>query len=140
MADDTICNDRHPQNYLLLEADGEAVSLPGGGDFWDQLMSGNPTDAGIRRLMDSKQGRLFSSLEMSSDWKHWEMHPAGDEVLVMLQGSVTFQFDEGTTREIELTAGRVLIIPRGVWHTAKVRSASKMLAITAGRGTEHRPV
>ena len=137
MADDTIDLFK---NYLLLESDGEAVTLPGGGDFWSQLMSGNPADTGIRRLMDSKHGRLFSALHMGSDWTNWEMHPAGDEVLLMLQGSVTFRFEEAAgTREIELTAGRVLIVPRGVWHTAKVRTPSKLLAITAGQGTQHKP-
>lgn len=128
------------KNYLLLDSDGEAVTLPGGGDFWGQLMSGNPADTGIRRLLDSKHGRLFSALTMGSDWTNWEMHPAGDEVLVMLEGAVTFRFEEAAgTREIELTAGRVLIVPRGVWHTAKVRTPSKLLAITAGQGTQHKP-
>jgi hypothetical protein len=37
------------KNYLLLEPDGTAVLLPGGGDFWSQLMSGAATDSGIRR-------------------------------------------------------------------------------------------
>ena len=61
MANDTIDLFK---NYLLLESDGEAVTLPGGGDFWGQLMSGNPADTGIRRLVDSKHGRLFSALHM----------------------------------------------------------------------------
>lgn len=137
MADDTI--DLF-ENYLLLEPDGDAVPLPGGGDFWRQLMSGDPRDAGIRRLADSEHGRLFSALEMGSDWTNWEMHPAGDEVLVMLQGSVTFRFEEAEgIREIDLSAGRVLIVPKGVWHTARVRTPAKLLAITAGQGTKHRP-
>jgi mannose-6-phosphate isomerase-like protein (cupin superfamily) len=128
-------------NYLLPEANGEAVRLPGGGEFWNQLMSGDPADAGIRRLMDSRDGRLFSALEMDADWTNWEMHPAGDEILVMLQGKATFLFEEAAgVREIELHAGRVLIVPAGVWHTAKVRTPSKLLAITPGRGTEHKPV
>ena len=33
------------KNYLLLEPDGAAVLLPGGGDFWSQLMSGHPATA-----------------------------------------------------------------------------------------------
>jgi hypothetical protein len=43
------------KNYLLLEPDGTAVLLPGGGDFWSQLMSGDATDSGIRRLMGSEK-------------------------------------------------------------------------------------
>ena len=87
MADGTI----DPlKNYLLLEPDGAAVLLPGGGDFWSQLMSGDATDPGIRQLMRSDHGRLLSVLPLSADWTNWEMHPAGDEVLFMLEGNATF--------------------------------------------------
>src|ERR1700685_731340 len=90
MADDTI---DLWKNYLLLEPDGTAVLLPGGGDFWSQLMSGDATDSGIRRLMGSEKGRLLSTLSMGADWTNWEMHPAGDEILFMLEGKATFVLD-----------------------------------------------
>ncbi|HEY7929867.1 MAG TPA: cupin domain-containing protein [Steroidobacteraceae bacterium] len=128
------------KNYLLLEPDGAAVLLPGGGDFWSQLMSGHPADAGIRRLMGSEQGRLLSALPMQADWTHWEMHPAGDEILLMVEGRATFVLDlpEGS-RDVDLPAGRLLVVPKGVWHTAKVSAPARLLAITAGSGTQHRP-
>lgn len=127
------------KNYLLLETEGAAVPLPGGRPFWEQLMSGKPTDPGIRSLMESEQGRLVSALTMEADWTNWEMHPAGDEVLFMLEGEANFllEFADGI-QEIELVAGRLLVVPRGVWHTAKVRNPARLLAITAGRGTQHR--
>ena len=137
MADETI----DPlKNYLLLEPDGTAVLLPGGGEFWSQLMSGAATDAGIRRLMGSEKGRRLSTLSMGADWTNWEMHPAGDEILFMLEGKATFvlELSDGL-REVALGAGRLLVIPKGVWHTAKVSEPSRMLAITAGSGTQHRP-
>lgn len=137
MADDTI---DPAKNYLLLEADGTAVLLPGGGEFWGQLMSGNATDPGIRRLMGSEKGRLLSMLSMRADWTNWEMHPAGDEILFMLEGKATFVLDlSGGLTEIALSAGRLLVMPRGVWHTAKVSEPARLLAITAGSGTQHRP-
>jgi mannose-6-phosphate isomerase-like protein (cupin superfamily) len=137
MADDTI---DLLKNYLLLEADGAAVLLPGGGDFWSQLMSGNATDPGIRRLMGSEKGRLLSVLSMGADWSNWEMHPVGDEILFMLEGKATFLLDlsEGL-REVALSAGRLLVIPKGVWHTARMSEPVRLLAITAGMGTQHRP-
>jgi mannose-6-phosphate isomerase-like protein (cupin superfamily) len=137
MADDTI---DLLKNYLLLEPDGAAVLLPGGGDFWRQLMSGDPTDPGIRQLMASENGRLLSVLSMGADWTNWEMHPAGDEILFMLEGAATFLLDlpEGL-RRVSLSAERLLVIPKGVWHTAKVSGPARLLAITAGRGTQHRP-
>ena len=137
MADDTI---DLLKNYFLLEPDGAAVLLPGGGDFWSQLMSGDATDPGIRRLMKSEKGRLLSALTMGADWTNWEMHPAGDEVLFMLEGKATFVLDlPDGLKEINLSAGRLLIIPKGVWHTAKVNEPARLLAITAGLGTQHRP-
>jgi mannose-6-phosphate isomerase-like protein (cupin superfamily) len=137
MADDTIDLSK---NYLLLEADGTAVLLPGGRDFWSQLMSGNATDSGIRRLMGSEKGRLLSVSSMDADWTNWEMHPAGDEILFMLKGKATFVMDlsEGL-REVALSAGRLLVIPKGVWHTARVNEPAGLLSITAGSGTQHRP-
>jgi mannose-6-phosphate isomerase-like protein (cupin superfamily) len=137
MAEDTIDLSK---NYLLLEPDGTAVRLPGGQDFWRQLMSGDATDPGIRQMIGSSNGRLLSALSMSADWTIWEMHPAGDEILFMLEGEAIFVLELATgLREVVLSAGRLLVIPRGVWHTAKVSNLSRLLAITAGAGTEHRP-
>jgi mannose-6-phosphate isomerase-like protein (cupin superfamily) len=128
------------KNYLLLEPDGTAIPLPGGGDFWSQLMSGDVSDPGIRQLMASEKGRLLSALSMGTDWTNWEMHPAGDEILFMLEGQATFVLDlPDGLREIALAAGRLLVIPKGVWHTARVSEPARLLAITAGSGTQHRP-
>lgn len=136
MAADTI---DLSQNYLLLEPNGVAVRLPGAGEFWSQLASGNATDPGIRQLMASEQGRLLSVVSMAADWTQWEMHPAGDEILFMLEGNATFVLDlpEGA-KEVALPAGQSLVMPKGVWHTAKVREPARLLAITTGSGTQHR--
>lgn len=138
MADETIDLSK---NYLMLDPDGTAVRLPGGGDFWSQLMSGNAADPGIRRLMGSEKGRLVSAISIGANWTNWEVHPAGDEILIMLEGQATFvlELSDGL-REIVLSAGRSLVIPKGVWHTAKVSQPAHLLAITAGLGTQHRPV
>lgn len=90
--------------------------------------------------MGSEKGRLLSALSMDADWTNWEMHPAGDEILFMLEGKATFVLElSDQLSEIGLGAGRLLVIPQGVWHTAKVREPSRLLAITAGSGTQHRP-
>lgn len=36
--------------------------------------------------------------------------------------------------------GALLLVPRGAWHTARVHAPSLGLFVTAGAGTEHRPV
>lgn len=128
------------QNYMMLEPDGASAVLPGGRLFWEQLMSGNPSDPGIRRLIESEHARLLTVLSMDADWTVWEMHPIGDELLFMLDGEATFRLElpQGV-REIQLVAGRLLVVPKGVWHTAKVSKPSRLLTITAGHGSQHRP-
>ena len=137
MAEDTI---DLLKNYYLLEPDGAAILLPGGMDFWSQLMSGNASDPGIRTLMGSEHGRLLTVLAMNATWPNWEMHPAGDELLFMLEGSAKFVLDlSDGVKEVVLSAGRLLVIPKGTWHTARVSAPARLLAITAGHGTQHRP-
>lgn len=95
--------------------------------------------AGIQRLMASEEGRLLSVLTMNDDWTNWEMHPAGDEILYMLEGKATFflELSFGLT-EVSLGTGRLLCIPRGVWHAAKLSVPACLLAVTASSGTQHR--
>jgi mannose-6-phosphate isomerase-like protein (cupin superfamily) len=126
--------------YLLLETDGTAMPLPGGEPFWRQLMSGHPTDAGIQRLLNAPHGRLLAMMPMQADWTNWEMHPAGDEVLFLVSGKLTLVLEEdGVEHCLQLTAGKLAIVPKGVWHTARMSSPCMLLALTDGLGTQHRP-
>ena len=129
------------ENYLLLEANGSAIELPGGPEFWQQLiMSGKPEDEGIKRLMTSEHGRLLSVIERDADWVNWEMHPGGDEILMVLKGEMMLVFEEGNgERLLKLTAGKLAVVPKGVWHTARLNGPTTLLALTDGIGTEHRP-
>ena len=99
-----------------------------------------PASMLAKSRMASEKGRLLSALVMSADWKNWEMHPAGDEMLYMLEGNAIFvlELPDGT-KEVDLAAGRLLVIPAGVWHTARVSGPARLLALTPGLGTQHRP-
>jgi mannose-6-phosphate isomerase-like protein (cupin superfamily) len=47
----------------------------------------------------------------------WEMHPDTDELLFALQGSVTVElFGDAGKERVALTAGSLLVVPRGRWH------------------------
>jgi len=85
---------------------------------------------------------LISSYEFQSDWSGWEMHPQGDEVVVLLTGAVTFLFEgsDGQTAVHLTEQGQYLVVPKGTWHTAKTQVKSKLLFITPGEGTQHKPV
>ena len=96
---------------------------------------------GVRAAADGAEGRLISLHTFSESWDSWEMHPAGDEVVVCTAGAIVLhqEFPDGRTDSVTLGPGDYAINPPGVWHTADVESAATALFITAGEGTRHRP-
>lgn len=96
---------------------------------------------GTRHEGDGAEGRLVSSFSFTESWDSWEMHPAGDEVVLCLTGSMTLhqEFPDGTAVTVTIGAGEYAINPPGVWHTADIEGAASALFITAGWGTETRP-
>jgi mannose-6-phosphate isomerase-like protein (cupin superfamily) len=118
------------QTYVHLAENGRGTELPGGSAFW-QLP---PTE-----MARFEQGWLVSEFMCSEDWNNWEMHPNGDEFVYLLSGEVELHLDlpEGLRKERISGRGAVLV-PRGVWHTAKVFAPSRMFFVTRGEGTQHR--
>lgn len=94
-----------------------------------------------RTASDGKEGRLVSAFRFTENWAMWERHPAGDEVVVCLEGAMTLyqEADDGSVTSIVLGAGEYAINPPGCWHTADVEGSASALFITPGEGTEHRP-
>ena len=96
---------------------------------------------GERHGDDGAEGRLVSMHRFTQSWDSWEMHPAGDEVVVCTSGRMTLiqEFPDGSTSSVTIGAGEYAINPPGVWHTADIDGEATALFITAGLGTEHRP-
>ncbi|QDM41225.1 cupin domain-containing protein [Altererythrobacter sp. TH136] len=96
---------------------------------------------GERHDGDGPDGRLVSCHEFTGSWDSWEMHPAGEEVVLCLEGAMTLhqEHPDGTTASVTIEAGEYAINPPGTWHTADIAGRAKALFITAGIGTEHRP-
>lgn len=96
---------------------------------------------GERHGGDGAEGRLVSMHSFTGNWDSWEMHPAGDEVVVCTAGEMTLhqEFPDGTTASVTIRNGDYAINPPGVWHTADIAEAATALFITAGLGTEVRP-
>ena len=95
----------------------------------------------VRHASDGAEGRLVSAHHFAESWDSWEMHPAGDEVVLCLAGEITLieEHADGSTARVTLGAGHYAVIPPGTWHTADVAQAAHCLFITAGVGTQHRP-
>ena len=89
---------------------------------------------------DGDEGRLVMIGTGDSSWTTWERHPAGEELVVVLDGHMTLiQELEDGERRVELHAGEAIINPRNVWHTSDLDEPCRTLFVTPGRGTEHRP-
>jgi mannose-6-phosphate isomerase-like protein (cupin superfamily) len=75
-----------------------------------------------------------------ADWPTWEMHPAGDEVVVLMSGAAEMVLDRGGGHEtVSLTQpGSFVIVPKGTWHTARISTPTSMLFVTPGEGTQNK--
>lgn len=111
--------------YFQLRADGAAIPMAVTPSFWAEL--------GTETLPFA--GWLVSSFDMQPGATHWECHPKGDELVVVLSGGIEVEF-EGRT--LSVAAGQTGFIPQGAWHRIVTLEPSRTLFLTAGEGTEHR--
>ena len=94
-----------------------------------------------RTAGDGAEGRLVSLYEFAESWDSWEMHPAGEELVVCLAGSITLiqEHSDGSFHSQALLPYEYAVNPAGTWHTADVEGTATALFVTAGEGTRHRP-
>ncbi|MEL7538286.1 MAG: cupin [Pseudomonadota bacterium] len=101
-------------------------------------------DAGLyerldRNYDDCKGATLVSCHAFSEDWGMWELHPHGDELVMLLDGHVTLVLrqDDGD-KEVTLTEPlSYVIVPKNTWHTARTKVATRMVFVTPGEGTRN---
>lgn len=117
--------------FVVLEDTGNATPIAVSDRFYEKLE---------QQFGDFKGKRLISHHTFEGDWDGWEMHPAGEEFVCLLSGKVDFVLEqEGGEEIVSLnTPGQYILVPRGVWHTAKVHTPSSVLFITPGEGTQSR--
>lgn len=120
--------------YLHFGDKGEAEAIDVSDRFWAALSSG--------AMPELDQGRLMSAFSFSEPWAMWERHPEGDELVMLLSGAVTLVLEvQGEEKPVALAdPGGYVLVPRGVWHTARTSVPTTLLFLTPGAGTEHRPV
>lgn len=96
---------------------------------------------GERHGADGREGRLVSEHAFTESWESWEMHPAGDELVICTHGAMVLhqEFPDGRVETHRIEAGEYAINPPGVWHTADVgEGGATAIFITAGEGTQQR--
>jgi mannose-6-phosphate isomerase-like protein (cupin superfamily) len=120
--------------YLRLRADASTEPLTVDNTLWQRIMSG--------QLGDFHREFLIACGTCDADWPMWEMHPNGDEIVCLLSGAVTFLLEESLgTQTIDLNnSGEYVLVRKGTWHRAKTRGPCRILFVTPGEGTQHRPL
>ncbi|MGW9672207.1 cupin domain-containing protein [Streptomyces koyangensis] len=89
---------------------------------------------------DGAEGRLVMIFDGDGPGDHWESHPAGDELVVCLSGSVTVTREvDGAPDRVVLGPGEATVNPAGVWHAVDLEGPASLLSVTATLGTGHRP-
>ena len=83
---------------------------------------------------------LIASHAFDDDWPTWEIHPSGDEIVVLVSGDVDLVLAGADGDDvIRMTEpGTFAVVPQNTWHTARIRRHSVMMFVTPGEGTENR--
>lgn len=117
--------------YFWLSREGAAEAAPAEG-FWN--------DFGALARKAEANPWLISAYDFDSDFPNWEMHPEGDEIFFAQSGDFTMTLErDGVRSDHPLKGGESFVIPRGAWHFLKVHAPGRIVVVTAGKGTQHRP-
>jgi mannose-6-phosphate isomerase-like protein (cupin superfamily) len=125
--------------FFLTGNESRPIDVPVG-EFWRQLIGGAPTDPVVADVATA-DGWLVTRYEMPESMDSAEMHPDGDELHYLVSGALdlVLEHDDRAHETIAIEAGESAMVARGVWHRFVVREPAVGVAITFGRGTQHRP-
>jgi mannose-6-phosphate isomerase-like protein (cupin superfamily) len=101
--------------------------------FWDHTGAAQPELA---------EGRVLCVADYTETWTGVEVHPVGDELVMLLSGDVDLVLErDSECHTLPLRPGQAAIVPAGTWHRVVVRGPSRMLFVTpTPAGTQVRPV
>ena len=86
-------------------------------------------------------GMTIGFVDMERDPPHGgEMHPDGDELLLVVSGRLQVIMDSEPESPCELGPGEACIVPKGEWHRTKLIERTQILYISPGPNSEHRPM
>jgi mannose-6-phosphate isomerase-like protein (cupin superfamily) len=120
--------------YARLRPDASASPISVDATFWQDLSAGTYGSFANEFLVTTQS--------FVQNWPIWEMHPQGEEMVILLTGAIDLVLEKANGNKfVSLQKqGDWLMVPKGVWHTARVLAPSTVLFITAGEGTLHRQV
>jgi mannose-6-phosphate isomerase-like protein (cupin superfamily) len=120
------------KTYVVMGPDHSATGVDVTPTIWEEL---------DRRFDKFKGYLLIAKFDFDADWPSWEVHPAGDEIVVLLAGYADMILDLDGSHQVSTLAqpGAFVIVPKGIWHTARTSITTSMLFVTPGQGTENKP-
>lgn len=119
------------ENVIHLSADGAASNIAIDEGFWGKI--------GDREELH--EGRLMGAFRIIDDPDHWEAHPAGEEILFLISGSMDVVLkQDGKEHVVQLRDRGACIVPRGVWHRQVIHRPSEFVFVTPGKDTQRKPV
>ena len=122
------------KEYSVINPKGESKAWAAD-DFWKMVMQKDHPEN------REEMGYLVSQFDFDQDWKSWEKHPKGDEIVFCISGSFDFILDLESGEEVSrVNPGEYVVVPKDTWHRARVLEPAKALFITWGHGTEHKDV
>src|SRR5687768_8286818 len=81
----TECPLQVTTTYLRLKPDARIEPLTVSPTFWPDVMAG--------KLGTFHNEYLVSMFNFDANWPNWEMHPNGDEIVILLSGAMDFILD-----------------------------------------------
>ncbi|MGB6449543.1 MAG: cupin domain-containing protein [Steroidobacteraceae bacterium] len=69
-----------------------------------------------------------------------ELHPDGDELIYIISGKVRVIGESAPDDPCELRPGEACIVSKGEWHLVQILEPTRLVGITPGPGSDHRPV
>ena len=84
----------------------------------------------VAQLASYRDGLLLAIKFSGKD--HWERHLTGDELIHILDGTVSLEIvcDDGPPKFFELCAGTIAVIPQGAWHRFHSADGATQMAAT----------
>lgn len=116
------------QTFVVMRPDQTAAAVDVTPTIWEEL---------DQRFDNFRGHLLIARFDFDADWPSWEIHPAGDEIVVLLSGYADMVLERGGTHQLSSLSmpGSFLIVPKGTWHTARTKVPTSMLFVTPGEGT-----
>jgi mannose-6-phosphate isomerase-like protein (cupin superfamily) len=84
----------------------------------------------VAQLPSYRDGLVLALKSSGKD--HWERHLTGDELVHILDGSLTLEIvcDDGPPKCFTLRAGMIAVIPQGTWHRFHSSEGATQMAVT----------